>query len=63
MLDTDKLAYTIREFVSATGIARTQVFDHIRQGRLKARKSGRRVLIRAVDAHAFLDSLPLRKDP
>jgi predicted DNA-binding transcriptional regulator AlpA len=40
-----KLAFTIKEFVQATGIARTQVFEYIKRRRLKARKSGRRVLI------------------
>lgn len=58
---TGKLSYTIREFVAATGIARTQVFAYIKDGRLKACKSGRRVLILAADAQAFLDSLPDRK--
>jgi excisionase family DNA binding protein len=61
MLQSEKLSYTISEFVKATGIARTQVFAHIKQGRLTACKSGRRVLIRAVDAQAFLDTLPVRK--
>jgi len=61
MLQSDKLSYTISEFVKATGIARTQVFAHIKQGRLKACKSGRRVLIRAADAKDFIDSLPTRE--
>ncbi|TGQ20410.1 helix-turn-helix domain-containing protein [Mesorhizobium sp. M00.F.Ca.ET.217.01.1.1] len=61
MLQADKLSYTISEFVKATGIARTQVFAHIKQGRLKACKSGRRVLIRTADAQSFLNSLPNRE--
>lgn len=61
MFQTDKLAYTVREFVDATGIARTQVFGYIKDGRLKACKSGRRVLILAADAQAFLNNLPIRK--
>ena len=32
MLQPDKLSYTIPEFFKATGIARTQVFAHIKQG-------------------------------
>jgi hypothetical protein len=60
-LPSDKLAYTIPEFVLATGIARTQVWNYIKLRRLKARRSGRRVLILAGDAQAFLDSLPERQ--
>jgi predicted site-specific integrase-resolvase len=61
MLPPDKLSYTILEFCQATGIARTQVFDYIKRGHLKARKSGRRTLILAGDAEAFLGTLPQRK--
>jgi hypothetical protein len=60
MIQTNKLSYTIKEFVNATGIARTQVFAHIKQGRLKVCKSGRRNLILAADAQAFLANLPVR---
>jgi hypothetical protein len=60
MLPPGKLAYTIPQFVEATGIARTQVFEYIKRRLLKARKSGRRVLILAADAQVFLDSLPDR---
>ncbi|RWA60679.1 MAG: helix-turn-helix domain-containing protein [Mesorhizobium sp.] len=61
MLLPDKLSYTIPEFIKATGIARTQIFEHLKHRRLKARKSGRRVLILASDAKAFLASLPDRE--
>ncbi len=62
MLSPDKLSYTISEFVRATGIARTQVFAYMKSGRLKARKSGRRVLICSSDAEEFLRSLPVRDE-
>lgn len=61
MQQNEKLSYTIAEFVKATGIARTQVFAHIKEGRLEACKSGRRVLIRVGDAQSFLNSLPDRE--
>lgn len=62
MMQVNKLSYTIKEFVSATGIARTQVYAHIKQGRLRVCKSGRRNLIRASDAKQFIDNLPVRQD-
>jgi len=55
MLKPGKLAYTIPEFVEVTGIARTQVFEYLKRRRLRARKSGRRVLILAGDAQAIWD--------
>jgi len=55
---TGKVAYSIEEFCQAFGVGRTKVYEEIEARRLLVRKSGRRTLIRVVDAHAWLDSLP-----
>lgn len=63
---TIKLAYSIPEAVAATGLSRTYLTDAIRSGRLKARKSSEdeagnaqgKLVIRAADLEAFIDSLP-----
>jgi excisionase family DNA binding protein len=54
----DRLAYPIDEFAGALGIGRSKLYAEIRAGRLKAKKLGSRTLIKASDAHAYLDSLP-----
>jgi excisionase family DNA binding protein len=53
-----KLAYTVPEAVSASGIGRTRLYELIRNQRLEARKMGRRMLIPADALRALLASLP-----
>jgi excisionase family DNA binding protein len=53
-----RLAYPIDEFADAVGIGRSKLYAEIRAGRLKAKKLGSRTLIKASDAHAYLDALP-----
>lgn len=53
-----RLAYRVEEFVAVSGIGRTTLYAEIKAGRLKARKIGKRTLITAEAAKAFLDSLP-----
>jgi hypothetical protein len=55
------LAYTIDDFAIASGTGRTKVYAAIRAGHLRARKYGKRTLILAEDARAFLNSLPEMK--
>jgi excisionase family DNA binding protein len=57
----EKLSYTIDEAVKATGIGRTKLFIHIREGALTARKAGRHTIILSDDLANFLKSLPIRK--
>ncbi len=53
---TAKLAYTIPEFCSATGVGRTSVYEEIAAGRLIAIKvAGRRLITRA-DAERWLEA-------
>jgi excisionase family DNA binding protein len=55
-----KLALTIEEAATAAGVGRTTLFEEIRQGRLIARKVGRRTIIATVDLEAWLTSLRVR---
>lgn len=54
----DKLAYRIDEAVAATGIGRTSLYEMIRAGALKTRKSGRRTLIERSELERALRNLP-----
>jgi hypothetical protein len=50
----DRLAYGIEEFARLAGIGRTTAFEQIRIGKLRAIKRGRRTLITADAARAWL---------
>lgn len=52
------LGYTIAAAVKATGIGRSSFYEAMAAGDLKARKSGRRTVIRAADLESFIDGLP-----
>jgi hypothetical protein len=49
-----KLAYTIEEFVAASGLGRTSTYKLINANLLKIIKIGRRTLITAHSAHELL---------
>ncbi|RVP07429.1 DNA-binding protein [Sinorhizobium meliloti] len=53
-----KFGLHIDEAVEVSGIGRTNLYAAIRDGRLKARKHGRRTVIISDDLKAFLLSLP-----
>lgn len=53
-----KLAYTIPEVTEVAGIKKTNIYEHIKAGRLIAVKMGHRTLIRHSDLQDFLESLP-----
>ena len=52
------MAFGPLEAAKATGQSRGKIFKDIREGKLKARKSGSRTLILADDLRAYLASLP-----
>jgi excisionase family DNA binding protein len=58
-IPAERAAYSIPEVMLATGLGRDTVYGLIRDGRLIARKCGRRTLITANDLCTFLDSLPV----
>ena len=56
-----KVGLSIEEAVTASSIGRTKIFRAIRDGRLKARKDGRRTIILAPDLVDFLRELPTKE--
>lgn len=55
---TTKAAYTVSEFLGAFGLGRTKFYELVNTGEIKTRKVGAKTLVLAVDAQAWLDSLP-----
>jgi excisionase family DNA binding protein len=54
----DRLAYSPAEAWKAIGIGRTAFYSAITDGRLKARRLGRRVLIERSELRRFIEALP-----
>ncbi len=54
----EKLAYSIREAVTAGGGSRTKLYEAIAAGTLRARKRGRSTVILAADLARYLEALP-----
>jgi excisionase family DNA binding protein len=53
-----QMCLSISEAAKALGICRTNVYREIKEGRLTAKKSGRRTLIPIEAAQAWRDALP-----
>lgn len=53
-----KRAFNVREFATEYGIGHDGVYKAIREGKLIARKYGKRTIITAEDAERFLAALP-----
>lgn len=58
MNDTDKLAYTVEEAMSAIGIGRTFLYQLAAQRRLDLRKVGGRTLITAASLRRLIEDAP-----
>jgi excisionase family DNA binding protein len=54
----DALAYTIAEACAAARVGRTVLYELIRDGKLPARKCGRRTVVLADDLRRWIESLP-----
>ena len=54
----EPLSFTIRDAVTATGMARSRLYQLIAAGELKALKVGRRTLLDAGALKNFLSNLP-----
>jgi excisionase family DNA binding protein len=61
-IETGRRAHTIEQMCALTGIGRDGVYAAIRDGRLVARKLGRRTLITDDDLREFLAALPRAGD-
>lgn len=57
----EKLGYSPDEAAAVSGGGRTKIFQAIKEGKLKARKFGRRTIIISDDLKAFLAALPERE--
>jgi excisionase family DNA binding protein len=55
-----KRAMSVEQAAKAAGIGRTLLFAEIREGRITARKVGRRTIITLDDLDAWLKSLPVK---
>ena len=53
-----KRGYSIEEFGILYGICRSLIYVEIREGRLKARKVGRRTVIASEDGEEWFSKLP-----
>jgi excisionase family DNA binding protein len=49
-----KIAYSVKEACAATSLGRTTLFEHIKNGRLVARKIGGRTVIPAESLRALI---------
>lgn len=52
------LAYTVAEACAAARVGRTVLYELIRDGKLPARKCGRRTVVLADDLRRWVESLP-----
>jgi excisionase family DNA binding protein len=55
---TTTAAYTVAEALVRLSLSRDTFYKLIREGRLRARKVGRKTLVLDSDLRAFLESLP-----
>jgi len=51
------IAMTVQTAVQVSGISRSVLYEALKRGDLKARKSGRRTLIMRVDLEDYISSL------
>jgi excisionase family DNA binding protein len=49
-----KLTYTVREACEVSGLSKTTIFQHIKEGRLHTRRVGGRTLIPCAELRMFL---------
>lgn len=57
----DAVAFTVEDAARVSACSRSSLFAAINEGRLKARKNGRRTLILDTDLRRWLAKLPVRE--
>jgi excisionase family DNA binding protein len=55
----EKLAYTVKEAIRATGIPKSTLYEEISAGRLASRKMPGKTLLLRADLERFLEALPV----
>ncbi len=60
---TPKIGLSIDEACHASGIGRTKLYEALSNGKLIAKKAGRRTIIRPEDLEAYVASLPVAVFP
>ena len=55
---SDKKAHSVNELVKNTGLGKTNLYQLIKDGELKAKKLGKRTLVLDSDLNEFLNNLP-----
>ena len=53
-----KLAYSIQDLIQEGPLGKTSIYEAIGSGRLRAKKYGKRTLVRPSDWDDFLNGLP-----
>jgi excisionase family DNA binding protein len=56
--DSPTLAISVNDAATRIGVCRDRIFDAIREGRLEAKKFGRRTLVPVDALRRFIDELP-----
>jgi excisionase family DNA binding protein len=57
--DLQREGLSILEACAVAGIGRTKIYEAILEGRLKARKFGKRTIVLRADLQTFLSGLPV----
>jgi excisionase family DNA binding protein len=57
--DLQREGLSILEACTVAGIGRTKIYEAISEGRLKARKFGKRTIVLRADLQTFLSGLPV----
>lgn len=55
---TGKLLFSVKEFCQMVGIGRTTFYQELKNGRIRAKKSGRSTLIPKSELERFIKELP-----
>ncbi len=55
----NKTAYTVNEITKEIGIGRSKLYAEMAEGKLKARKIGKKTIFLAEDVQAYLSNLPV----
>ena len=57
----EQLAFSVKEAAEASGISRAALYRALRNGELRARKMGTKIIILRTDLEAYLSSLDAYK--